>query len=104
MTAQARAARQLILDRADREPSLSELTWIPCARPAVDTLLREGHVLLTDAANPGTPLALSDALARIADDESWVPRAQDGRRAGCILILTESGGAEYRLLARADAA
>jgi hypothetical protein len=99
------AARQLILDRADREPSLSELTWIPGARPAVDTLLREGHVLLADAARPGSPLTLNDALARVADDANWLPRAPNDRRAGYTVILTESGGAEYRVLAaRADAA
>jgi hypothetical protein len=104
-TTEARAARQLILDRADREPSLSELTWIPGARPAVDALLRQGHVLLADTTNPGSPLALDDALVRVADDASWMPRAQGDRRTGYIVILTESGGAEYRVFAtRLDAA
>jgi hypothetical protein len=112
-------ARQLILDTADEEPALWKLRWGPelvggvgrrqlyppltiqQVRPALEALLREGHVLLYDATNPASPVSLRDALARIADDRNWFPSAVRGHRPAYLVILTESGGAEYRSLSAA---
>jgi hypothetical protein len=91
-------ARQAILDAAEDEPTLWELSssrrfTIDELRPALATLLREGHVLLADAARPGFPLGLRDALVRIHDPDNWDPSP---RRGVFIVVLTESGGAEFR--------
>jgi hypothetical protein len=97
----ANTARQLILDTAENAPPLWELTsrlalagsvTVREVRAALGALLREGHVLLYDAAHPAAPISLRDALARIADDRNWVR----GGLPAYIVILTESGGAEYR--------
>jgi hypothetical protein len=110
--------RQLIFVTAADEPQLSKLPWcvqfadvarqrprdaplrIDELRPVLGALLREGHVLLVDVAHPVFPLTLDDAVARIADDDNWTPRARSGGRSAYAVILTERGGAEYRLHAR----
>jgi hypothetical protein len=98
-------ARQLILDTAEDAPPLWELTrrlalagslTVREVRAALGALLREGHVLLYDAAHPASPISLRNALARIADDRNWVRPEALGRGPAYIVILTESGGAEYR--------
>jgi hypothetical protein len=119
MKSVADTARQLILDAAEDEPPLWELTCRLAlaggssrqrlyasltpqeVKAALEALLREGHVLLYDAANPTSPISLRDALARIADDRNWAPSAVQGHRPAHIVILTESGGAEYRSLSAA---
>jgi hypothetical protein len=105
-------ARQLILDTAEDAPPLSELTrrlalagdpslTAHAVRAALRALLREGHVLLYDAANPPSPISTREALARVADARNWIPSAVPGHRPAYIVILTESGGAEYRSSAAA---
>ena len=115
----ADTARQLILDTAEDAPPLRELTCRLAlaggnsdqrlhrslsareVRDALGRLLREGHVLLYDAARPATPISLRDALARIADNRNWFPSEARGDRPAYLVILTESGGAEYRSLSAA---
>jgi hypothetical protein len=93
-------ARLLILDTAETEPAIWELTWgmdmiqggerkelypplpVETVRPALVTLLQEGHVKLFDLAAPDQgDLDFNDALAAIADDRNWIPQAESNQPA-----------------------
>jgi hypothetical protein len=99
-------ARLLILDTAEHEPCLWELTWglvlvkgdqreelyprlaITEVRPALEELLQEGHVELCDSAKPDVSIPLAAAFAVIDDDRNWVPQAESNQPAAYVLHLT----------------
>lgn len=107
-------ARLLILDTAETEPAIWELTWgmvmvdggerrelyppmpVDVVRPALEALLREGYVKLFDLVNPDAgDLTLAEALAATADDRNWIPQADSGQPIAYAVYLTPSGEAAY---------
>lgn len=109
-------ARYAVLDMAGDQSPLWELTWgaqlverddtlrelhprmpVPEVRPALEELLRAGHVEVFDWEEPDAPpLRLEAALAIVADDRNWVPPAESGQARAYGVDVTASGEDEYR--------
>ena len=74
-------------------------------RDVVETLTREGHIVIyaIRVGRDDPPLDVDAALAAVADDRNWHPPGQEGAEVLYELAITESGEAEYWRLRNAAA-